>query len=174
MAPALFNLFFELVFEKWRSEMAENHPNCDVSFRFNINGKLYNSPRIPHRTSSAPDLEFADDAVLITPSHPTACVALTTFAGVATSFGLNVNFIKTKVMGCGAYLTDEDQQPISVPGQTVDYVNSFVSLGSLLSPDARFSAEIDRRLASASPAFGALLCIFEDQILTIRTKRLMY
>ena len=73
IAPVLFNLFFELVLEKWRSEMAENHPNCDVSFRFNINGKLYNSPRIPPRTSSAPDLEFADDAVLITPSHPTAC-----------------------------------------------------------------------------------------------------
>ena len=96
------------------------------------------------------------------------------FAGVATSFGLNVNFIKTKVMGCGAYLTDEDQQPISVSGQTVDYVNSFVYLGSLLSPDARFSAEIGRRLASASRAFGALLCIFEDQNLTIRTKRLVY
>lgn len=57
-----------------------------------------------------------------------------------------------KVLGCGAVLSAEDCQPISVPGQTVDHAGSFVYLESLLSPDARFSAEIDQRLASASRA----------------------
>ena len=163
MASVLLNLFFELVLEKWRAEMAQKHPDCEVSFRFNINSKLFNSPRTSHRTSAAPNVEFADDAVLITPSHPAVCVALVTFAEVAASFGLTVNFTKTKVMGCGAGLSDADCHQILVLGQTVDNVVSFVYLGSLLSSDARFTAKVDRRLASASQAFGALRCIFLGQ-----------
>ena len=174
MAPVLFNLFFGLVLEKWSAEMAKTHPNHGVTFRFNINGNLYNRPRTSHQSSSAPDLEFADDAVLMTPTHSLAQVALTTFASVATSFGLNVNFTKTKVMGCGVGLSNEDRQPISIGCHTVAYVDSFVYLGSLLSSDARISAEVDRRLANASRAFGALHCVFRNQSLSVRTKRLVY
>ena len=174
MAPALFNLFFELVLEKWRAEMADEHPDLDVAFRFNINGNLYNSPRTSHSTSSAPDLEFADDAVLITSSRVAVVTALTVFVKVAASFGLTVNFAKTKVMGCGVGLSPEDRLPLSVLGKTIEYVESFVYLGSLLSPDARSSAEVERRLACASRAFGALQCVFQDKDLSVRTKRLVY
>ena len=149
---------FELVLEKWRAEMADKHPDFDVAFRFNINGNLYNSPCTSHSTSSAPDLEFADDAVLITSSRSAVVTVLTTvFVEVAASFGLTVNFAKTKVMGCGVGLSPEDRLPLSVLGKAVEYVESFVYLGSLLSPDARSSAEVERRLASASRVFGAPL-----------------
>ncbi len=174
MAPVLFNLFFALVLEKWRMEMAEVYPDHEVAFRLNINGNLFNRPRSAHQQSAAPDLEFADDAVLITQSHHAAHVALATFVAVASSFGLSVNFIKTKVMSAGAGLSVVDHQPIFVSGQVVEHVKSFVYLGSLLSPDARFSAEIDRRVASASRVFGALQCVFRDRNLSLRTKRLIY
>ena len=174
MAPVLFNLFFALVLETWRAEMARDYPNHDVSFKFNINGNLYNSPRTSHQAAATQDFEFADDAVLITPSHRAANVALATFARVATSFGLTVNFQKTKVMGCGPGLSDGDRQPLFVDEHTVDNVSSFIYLGSLLSPDARCTAEIDRRLASASRAFGALQCVFHDRNLSLRTKRMIY
>ena len=63
---------------------------------------------------------------------------------------------------------------MSVAGQQVECVSSFVYLGSLISPDTRVSAEIDRRIASAARAFGALRCIFDDRNLSLCTKRLIY
>ena len=96
MAPMLFNLFFSLVLETWRSKMEELCPGHSVSFRFNINGNLFNRSRTSCKTSSAPDLELADDAVLITPSREAAQIALSTFADVAASFGLSVNFPRRK------------------------------------------------------------------------------
>ena len=92
------------------------------------------------------------------------------FASVATSFGLTVNFTKTKFMGCGPSLTDVDRLPISIGTHSVQHVD----LGSLLSPDARYSLEIDCRLASALRAFGALQCVFKNNSLSLRTKRLIY
>ena len=96
------------------------------------------------------------------------------FASVAASFGLCVNFTKTKLMGCGVGLSDVDRQRLSIGSHTVGYVDSFVYLGSLLSSDTRVSADIDRRLASASRASGALQCVFRDGNLSVRTKRLVY
>ena len=174
MAPVLFNLFFELVLETWRMEMDRAHPRHQVEFRYSINGNLFNGPRSSCQDSSAPDLEFADDALLITPSRTVAHLALSTFAAVATSFGLSVNFVKTKIMPCGVELSCEDQQPFNINCQTVHVVDSFVYLGSLLSPDSRCGTEVDRRLASAAKAFGALQCVFRDKNLSIRTKRLVY
>ena len=131
-------------------------------------------PRARNQLSSVPDFEFADDAVLITPSRPTAQLALSTFSSVATSFGLTVNFVKTKFMACGFGLCAEDYQPLAIVNQAVEHVSPFVYLGSLLSPDGRFGAEIDRRLAAASRAFGALDCVFRNKDLSLRTKRLVY
>ena len=130
--------------------MDQVYPDHRIQFHFKINRNLFYRSSTSHQFSSSPDLEFADDAVLITPSRKAAHIALSTFAAVATSFGLTVNFIKTKVMGCGAAISAEDCRPFPVSGQVVESVDSFVYLGSLLSPDGRFSAEIDRRLASAA------------------------
>lgn len=77
-------------------------------------------------------------------------------------------------MACGAGLSAEDYQPLMVKEHTVKHVPSFPYLGSLLSPDARFGTEIDRRLACASRTFGALECVFRDKNLSHRTKRLVY
>ena len=174
MAPVLFNLFFALVLEKWNAEMAQAFPNHGVAFHFNVNGNLYNRPRTVHRTSSTTDLEFADDVVLITPTHSLAQASLSMFASVAASVGLYVNFTETKLMGCGVGLSDVDRQPLSIGSHTVGYIDSFVYLGSLLSSDTSVSADIDRRLASASRAFGALQYVFRDGNLSVRTKRLVY
>ena len=43
-----------------------------------------------------------------------------------------------------------------------------------MTPDGRIGAELDRRLARASRAFGALCCVFDDQQLSLRTRRMVY
>ncbi len=174
MSPVLFNLFFELVLERFRSEMERVCPDHKVEFKFKINGNLYNGPRATQTLpSEVPDLEFADDAVLIVPSHNVAQLALATFAATASSFGLAVNFAKTKIMPCGVGLPPI-QDPVFIDGSSVEFVDSFVYLGSEVSPDSRCSGEVDRRLASAARAFGALQCVFQDRDLSIKTKRLIY
>lgn len=150
------------------------NPNHGVSVRFNINGNLFNGPRTFHQSTSADDLEFADDAVLISPARALTHTALTTFAAVATSFGLTVNFGKTKFMTCGVGISDDDRQPLVIGNEEVMHVDAFVYLGSLVSSNSRASAEVDRRLASASRCFGMLQCIFKATDLSISTKRLVY
>jgi len=135
---------------------------------------LFNSPRTSHTRAAASDLEFADDAVLVTPSRPTALTALTTFAAVAASFGLTVNFTKTKFMVCSVNLSPADCQPLVVNDHEVAHVPSFLYLGNMLTPDARFNQAVEHRLACASRAFGALQCLFRDRCLTLRTKRMLY
>ena len=174
IAPVLFNLFFMLVLEKWHAEMDKLDPDHGVSFRFNINGNLFNGPRTSHQSKSTDDLEFADDAILISTSRASTHTALTTFAAVATSFGLTVNFIKTKFMACGVGISDDDRQPLVIGNEEVLHVDTFVYLGSLVSSNSRVSAEVDRRLASASRCFGMLQCIFNATDLSINTKRLVY
>ena len=54
-------------------------------------------------------------------------------------------------------------------------VHEFPYLGSLIAESGRAHEEVDRRIASASRAFGALQQpIFEDPGLSITTKRYIY
>ena len=131
--------------------MQQSCPDGELSFCFNINRKLFNWVTMRnHHSTSTMDLEFADDAVLMCPSRSSAQIAIETFSSVAQSFGLTVNFTKTKFMCCGASLSDLDYQPLVVGQQSVQHTPSFVYLGSLPSPDSRVGPEIDRRLAGAS------------------------
>ena len=41
ISPVLFNLYFALVFEKWRREVQHRHPDAGIDLRFNINGNLF-------------------------------------------------------------------------------------------------------------------------------------
>ena len=173
----LFNLYFALVFEKWRSEVQRRHPDLGIDFRFNINGNLFNNSRTCHQHSAALDVEFADDAddaALMVASREVAESALEFFHSVASAYGLTVNFAKTKFMCCGFGIPDDDRRPIVIDGQSVECVPSFIYLGCLMTPEGRIGPEVDRRLAQASRAFGALRCVFENPAISIRTKRVIY
>ena len=145
IAPVLFNLYFSLVMEKWREQRAHVNPGSAVLFRYNINGNLFNQARSKYTLGSVADLEFADDAVLAVLSRQSAQAALSVFHSVAASFGLTVNFTKTKFMGCGNGLSEADLQPLVVAGHAVESVKCFTYLGTSVSPDARAGPEVDRQ-----------------------------
>ena len=126
MAPVLFNLFFSLVLEKWHQEMARVGGPDGIAFHYNLNGNLFNRPCSRHQHGSLSDLEFADDAVLFALSWQRAQLALVVFHSVATSFGLTVSFIKTKVLACGTGLSSEDCQSIPDAEESVANVQSFL------------------------------------------------
>ena len=57
----------------------------------------------------------------------------------------------------------------------VEHVEHFQYLGSLISENGQIDAEIDRRIAGVSRAFGALnRAVFRDRNLSVNTKRLVY
>lgn len=177
MSPVLFNLFFAVVLDRWRTVMGQSCPEDEFFFNFNIlDGNLFHRPASRRRASHAtlPDLEFADDAMLITLSRRSAQLAVTTFSSVASSFGLTMNPLKTEFMCAGFGVSAADRLPLISGDHSVNHAQSFLYLGSLLSPDSRVGQEVDRRLASAARAFGALRCVFDDRSLSLKTKRLLY
>ena len=98
-----------------------------------------------------------------------------TYVEVSRALGMTVSLPKTKLMVTGYGVTDEDRAPIAVGDGMVECVDQFAYLGSLVSSSGRIDAEVDRRIANASKAFGALRrAVFKDSDLTITTKRRVY
>ena len=121
------------------------------------------------------DGQIADDAVLFAGTRTGAEQALMLYQEVAGAFGLKVNLQKTKLMAVGPGIEDGERAPITMGNDVVECVEDFTYLGSSVTPNARIDAEVDRRLASASKAFGALRhAIFKDRGLSITTKRHVY
>ena len=86
-----------------------------------------------------------------------------------------MNIIKTKFMAVGHDIAEEATQPISLEGGEIEHVSEFPYLGSSIAVNGRTDDEIDRRIANASKAFGALRqAVFTDANLSITTTRLLY
>ena len=78
-------------------------------------------------------------------------------------------------MVAGCDVSDADRQGIEMDGGTIENVEDFQYLGSVICESGRMDTEIDKRLANASKAFGALRsAVFADKILTTDTKRKIY
>ena len=120
--------------------------------------------------------EFADDVVLLASTREAAGIAVRVYMEVDKSFGLTLSFEKTKFMVVGYGVDEGDMLPLDLPGGSIDWVSEFPYLGSLIIAESgRAHEEVDRRIASASRAFGALRQpIFEDPDLSITTKKYIY
>ena len=78
-------------------------------------------------------------------------------------------------MVTGSNITQEDRLPIKVQDGTIEHVSDFQYLGSVITESGRIDEEIDRRIANALTAFGALTqAVFSDHNLSTMTKRLIY
>ena len=176
MAPVLFNLYFAIVLERFHELLSRLHPESGVGLHVNINGNLFprstRHSQIPNDRIS--DLEYADDGMLCKSTRDMAALALSTFNVAATEFGFSVNFKKTKILVAGYGIVPGDCDNIMVRGLAVEHVSSFVYFGSVLTANARSSADIRRRLAQASSAFGSLREVLDDDKLSIATRRQLY
>ena len=86
-----------------------------------------------------------------------------------------VSIQNTKFMVVGSGIEDKDLQPIVTEGGEIENVKEFPYLGSLIAENGRIDVEVDKCIANASKAFGALLqAVFKDAHLSINTKRKVY
>ena len=75
----------------------------------------------------------------------------------------------------GRLVDESDKEPIILVGGDIEAVDEFPYLGSLITSSGRMDMDIDRRIAQASKAFGALRkAVFLDRNLSLSTKRRIY
>ena len=75
----------------------------------------------------------------------------------------------------GHEVQDLEMLPMTVDGGSIECVKEFQYLGSIIAADGRIDVEVDKRLANAFKAFGALWkAIFTNINLSLTTKMQMY
>ena len=86
-----------------------------------------------------------------------------------------MNVSTTKFLVVGHEVQDLEMLPMTVDGGSIECVKEFQYLGSIIAADGRIDAEVDKRLANASKALGALRkAVFTNTNLSLTTKRQVY
>ena len=88
------------------------------------------------------DLVYADDTAFLINTASDTVSSLSSFQDTASALGLRISWPKTKLQNLGA---GHKPPPVSVDGNAVDSVDSFIYLGSLLSSDGYCRPDINRR-----------------------------
>ena len=174
MAPVLFNLYTCLISER-RIQRVAALGGIGVELLYKFDQRLFRRSTRNGNKSHLTDCQFADDVVIMAPTRAGAEMALQAYMDTASAFGMTVSLQKTKLMVVGHAVTDEEKAPILIGDQYIECLDDFTYMGSTITSNGRMDADIDRRTACASRAFGALRkAVFRDRNLTLTTKRQVY
>ena len=174
MAPVLFNLYACVFVERWLARI-ENLDGVGLTLKYKHDQKLFRRYTRNAEETRLTELQFADDAALLAKTREGAENAIRMYMEVANDFGLSVSIPKTKLMVSGREARAEDSAPIPTGDEQVESVTEFTYLGSVISSTGRMQPDIDKRIAQASRAFGALRQpVFNNRDLRVETKREVY
>ena len=173
MAPVLFNLYTCLVVERWlfRVEGA----GVGVTVKHKYDEKLFRRYVRNPSERRITECQFADDSALLASTRSGAERLALGYQRTAGDFGLRVSLPKTKQMVTGRLVEEGDQESVALDGGDIEVVSKFPYLGSLIADSGRMDVDVDRRVAQASKAFGALRkSVFLENSLSLATKRKLY
>ena len=78
-------------------------------------------------------------------------------------------------MVIGHRVKEEEKLPLALKNGAIEFVHEFQYLGSPIVDSERTHAEVDKRIANVSKAFGApVRAVFKDAHLTVASKRHVY
>ena len=120
---------------------------------------------------SISDLDYADDIVVLGEDPSTLQPILDSVSQYASLLGLRINVRKTKFFTTapGPHL------PLMVDGESIESVNTFRYLGSVLLPTGQAKSEVPVRIQSARVAFSRLRSVlFCRREISLRTKMRVY
>ena len=100
--------------------------------------------------------EFADYVELLATTCAAAETAIQAYYSETVKFGLTVNVSKTKFLVVGHQVQNLELLPMTIDGGSIECVKEFQYLGSIIVADGRIDVEVNKCLANASKAFGAL------------------
>ncbi|CAH8469021.1 unnamed protein product [Schistosoma curassoni] len=112
------------------------------------------------------DLDFADDLALLSRTHEQMQMKTASVAAVSASVGLSIHKGKTKVLKFKA----ENSNPITLDGETLEDVESFTYLGSIIDEQGGSDADVKARIGKARAAFLQLKNIWNSKQLSTNIK----
>lgn len=109
-------------------------------------------------------LRFADDLILISDKPKSLQEMLKQLVYESDRVGLSMNATKTKVM------TNFEKIPITVNGNTIEYVEEYTYLGQIISPTDLTNKEINNRISLAWKRFWSLKEIMKNPQVQLKAK----
>ena len=155
MAPTLFNIYASALMSHWRRNCSE----AGIDVRYRIGRRLVGDGTEKSKLDRVKmtELQFADDAALLTSTRAAFVSATNSFADAASEWGMTVSASKTKGMRIGNPHSAEDLQPVVIDGGgSIKMVSSFSYLGSVVYTNCEVKEEVGIRTAKASRAFGSI------------------
>ncbi len=126
--------------------------------RFRTDGSLFHLRRLLAKTKTIEELIiellFADDCALLAHSETTLQHIVNCFSSAAKAFGLTISLKKTEVIYQPAPRGSYTPPQICIDGTSLNAVDHFTYLGSVISNDATVNKDLDNRLSKASSSFG--------------------
>ena len=168
LAPTLFNIYYSVVVSNWRDRC----PAAGVNVRFKHGRKLVGDRTAKSRLSlvKVTESQFADDTATYAVSRGVFEHSAREFVCSAKDWGMTVSIEKTKGMVIGRKVAERDVEPIQTESGSIEMVDSFPYLGSIVANDGEVTSELSARIAKAARAFGCLRKpVFQDSNLSLST-----
>ncbi|VDO75699.1 unnamed protein product [Schistosoma margrebowiei] len=112
------------------------------------------------------DLDFANDLALLSHKHEQMQTKTASVAAVSASVGLSIHKRKTKVLKFKA----ENNNPISLDGETLEDVESYTYVGSIIDEQGGSDADVKARIGKSRTAFLQLKKIWNSKQLSTNIK----
>ncbi|VDO87718.1 unnamed protein product [Schistosoma margrebowiei] len=112
------------------------------------------------------DLDFADDLALLSHAHEQMQIKTASVSAVSASVGLNIHKGKPKVLK----FNTRNKNPITLDGETLEDVESFTYLGSIIDELGGSDADVKARIGKARTAFLQLKNIWNSTQLSTNVK----
>jgi hypothetical protein len=120
--------------------------------------------------TSITDTDYADDIAAVDHDYRRLSTCLSDIEENSSKLGLHISWAKTKVQNIGAGPQPPD---LSIDGQTVESVDHFTYLGSVLCPSGS-QAEQRRRIGMAGATMNNLKRLWSTANLSLKTKLRLY
>jgi len=175
-ACILFNIFFSIVIFVIRQKLQTK----GVQLKFRFDGDIFNLQRLNAKTkiekTTILELLFADDAAVCATSEEDLNIIIQTFYEVFADFGLEMALKKTVIMlqrpTSNPNLTDP---VININNKTLQVVDKFKYLGSVLQNNATADKEIASRIQKAVSNFHKLYQrVWKKKHLKLKLKSQVY
>ena len=131
------------------TESTSNHARMQTSLQLHTSERRQKNTNILAR-----ELVFVDDSALITHSAEEIQRIVVAFANASSKFGLKINIKTRQKSQPNSTTTMEDD--INVDETTLNPVQEFTYLGSIIAIDGHIEAELHKRMSKASMSFGRL------------------
>nr|XP_054767476.1 uncharacterized protein LOC129274752 [Lytechinus pictus] len=170
LAPTLFGIFFSVLLSH-----AFRSSKDGVYLHTRSDGKLLNLARLRAKTKVKKilirDMLFADDVALSSQSEEGLQRLIDCFSEACEDFGLTISLKKTNIMGQDVRSVPD----ISIGNYTLQVVENFTYLGSMISSKLSLDPELNVRIGKAATMMSRLSKrAWENTSLTTNTKMKIY